>query len=107
MSIRVEPSSIGDQLGDRPYAFVLTTSGDRVHVLSLRPEVTGNLLAFSSVGRSTMADVEVNPRVTVVWPGSPGAAEHAEYSLIADGRGEVREGRLLVSIEGAVLHRPA
>ncbi len=107
MSIRVEPTSIGEQLAERPYAFVLTTSSERVHVVSLRPEVTGNVLAFGPVGRSTTADVEANPFVTVVWPGSAGTSEYAEYSLIADGRGEIREGRLVVVVDGAVLHRPA
>jgi hypothetical protein len=41
--------------------------------------------------------------VTVVWP--PG--ETSEYSLIADGRAAVKGERVSVTVEGAVLHRPA
>jgi len=107
LSIRVEPSAIADRLVDRPYAFVLTNSDDRVHVVSLRPQVSADTLVFAGIGRSTTADVERNPRVTVVWPGSMGSGEHEAYSLIADGRGEIRAGQLVVVIERAVLHRPA
>lgn len=107
MSIRVEPEAIAAQLTDRPYAFVLTNSADRVHVVSLRPLVSTDTVVFEGVGRSTMADVERNPLVTVVWPGSVGTDEYAAYSLIADGRGAMRAGDLVVRIERAVLHRPA
>lgn len=107
MSIRVEPAAIADQLADRPYAFVLTTSDDRVHVVSLRPRVSADTVAFGPIGRSTTTDVERNPQVTVVWPGGAGPGEHAAYSLIADGRGEIRAGELVVVIDRAVLHRPA
>ena len=107
MSIGVEPREIAERLAGRPYAFVLTNSDGRVHVVSLRPQVASDVVEFDRIGRSTTEDVAKNPRVTVVWPASSVAGEHADYSLIADGDGEVVDGRLRVTIRNAVLHRPA
>jgi hypothetical protein len=103
----VEPAEIADQLARRPYAFVLTNSDDRVHVVALRPQVTGATIEFDRIGRSTASDIERNPLVTIVWPGSEGPAEYDAYSLIADGRGEIVNGVLRVVMSTAVLHRPA
>ena len=107
MSIRVEPAEIADQLARRPYAFVLTNSDDRVHVVALRPQVNGATLEFDRIGRSSATDIERNPLVTILWPGSEGPDEYDLYSLIADGRGEIVGGVLRVVIAKAVLHRPA
>jgi hypothetical protein len=107
LSIGVEPREIADQLVGRPYAFVLTNADGRVHVVSLRPRVEADMIEFDRAGRSTTDDVAKNPRVTIVWPASSAAGEHADYSLIADGDGVVVDGRLRVTIRNAVLHRPA
>lgn len=103
LSIPVESHELAEQLHGRRFAYLITVSDDRSHVVALVPEVNGAVLEFASTGNTTRRDIAVNDRVTIVW--SP--SETSEYSLIADGRAVVNGERVSVTVERAVLHRPA
>lgn len=103
LSIPVEPTELAQQLHGRRFAYLITVNENRSHVVALVPSVSGSVLVFGSTGRTTRRDVEVNPRVTVVWPPS----ESSEYSLIADGEATVAGEGVSITVERAVLHRPA
>lgn len=95
----------------RAFAYVTTVSAEgRAHVLAAQV-VPDGLDLVMDVGRRTTSNVAVRPEVTLVFPPveSDGAAamEHDAYSLVVDGMGSDRGGRLVVHPTGAVMHRPA
>ena len=103
LSIPVEPNELAQQLHDRRFAYLITVTDNRSHVVALVPEVNGAVLGFTTSGKTTRRDIDANSRVTIVWPPS----ESSEYSLIADGDATVHGDEVRVVVGRAVLHRPA
>jgi hypothetical protein len=85
-------------------AYLVTVGGGLPHVVSVRVRWDGADLVVGA-GRRTAANAAEHPDVTLLWPAPPGAG----YSLIVDGRAELRQHRagpvLAVSPAAAVLHR--
>jgi len=111
LSIRIEPTLLSESLRGREFVYLVTTGGERAHVVALRCEVEADRVMVSGVGRSASANIAENSRVTLVWPPTSVLVEHREYSIVADGvagsDGENDGGSVTVVITNAVLHRPA
>lgn len=110
MSIQVEPDELGDALRVYRFAYLITVgNGPRSHVVAVSPALDGGQLVVSDLGRRTVANLAVNPMVTLVWP----PAEAGGYSLIVDGHVDGASppdepgGMIRVTVGRAVLHRPA
>ena len=108
MSIRVDPSAIGEHLEGRPFVYVLTTRDGRVHAVAHRVAVDGATVSVATVSDSLLQRIETDPAVTLLWPPARDVGgENAHYSLIADGEGSAHDGVLRVVVTSATLHRPA
>ena len=109
MSVKVEPTLIGEHLAGREFVYLITHNGERSHVVALRPDLKNDIARFSNTGRTPLANVAANSSVTLTWPpcDSTQTHEHSKYSLVADGVATVEGEELLVTITNAVFHRPA
>lgn len=107
MSIRVEPTALVEHSSGRPFAYVLTTDGDRVHLVAHRVTVNGSVVTIPLGGDSLAERIGRNSTVTVLWPPDPSGDEYLRYSLVADGDGVVEDGVVTITVRTAVLHRPA
>ena len=109
MSVKVEPTLIGEHVAGREFVYLITHNGERSHVVALRPDLKNDIARFANTGRTPLANVAANSSVTLTWPpcDSTQTHEHAKYSVVADGVATIVGDELLVSITNAVLHRPA
>ena len=111
MSVRVEPTRLAEHASARPFAYVITLrpadprSG--AHIVSLPVDVNGATVVCHQVGESTRRNIDADSAVTLVWPPHHDAGEYGAYTLIADGRGAVRDSQVTVEVVSAILHRPA
>jgi hypothetical protein len=86
-------------------AYLVTVRADeRPHVVAVAVSRRGDTLVVGA-GRTTTANVEHRPDVTLVWAAAPGSG----YSLIVDGTAhpvdDGGEARLAIVAGRAVLHR--
>lgn len=110
MSLRVDPTAIGEHLAGRDFAYVLTGRGGRVHAVAHRVVVDGDRISVATASESLLGRIGLDPAVTLLWPPGrdvDGSDEHAVYSLIADGEAFSVDGVLTVVVSAAILHRPA
>lgn len=109
MSVLVGPEDLEHHVPLRPFAYVISSSSDGVHVIAVRVEVRDGILDCSRVGSSTRRNIGDDPRVTVVLPPAlhPTDDEFGEYSLVIDGTARSSGDSVLVDVRSAVLHRPA
>lgn len=108
MSLRVDPRAIGEHLGGRHFAYVLTGGEGRVHAVAHRVTIDGNTVTVATASDSLLQRVRLDPAVTLLWPPARDVDDdHADYSLIADGEGSVSDDGLIVVVGSAILHRPA
>ena len=109
MSVKVEPTLIGEHLAGREFVYLITNNGERSHVVALRTVLTNNIARFANTGLTPFANVAANSSVTLTWPpcDSTQTNEHSKYSLVADGIAVVEGDEVLVTITNAVFHRPA
>ena len=109
MSVKIEPTLIGEHLAGREFVYLITNSNDRSHVVALRPVLTNNIARFANTGRTPLAYVAANSSVTLTWPpcDSTQTHEHSKYSLVADGVATIDGDEITVTITNAVFHRPA
>ncbi len=104
MSIPVSVDRLAEVLGDYGAGYLLSVSGDgRVKVVTVEPEVAGEVLVVSGPGRGSLANVAGNPQVTLAFA----PAEHHGFTLLVDGTATVHGDDVQVAPSGAVLHRPA
>lgn len=75
----------------------------RIHVVAAHRTLANDALVVEDPGRKTLAHLGAHPLVTVVWP----PTDARDYSVIVDGVGSLRDGKLVVTPTRAVLHRPA
>jgi hypothetical protein len=109
LSVKIEPTHIGEHLAGREFVYLITNSNERSHVVALRPEMLNDIARFSNTGRTPLANVAANSSVTLTWPpcDSTQTHEHAKYSVVADGVARIDGEEILVTITNAVFHRPA
>ncbi|MGA4670070.1 pyridoxamine 5'-phosphate oxidase [Propionibacteriaceae bacterium Y1923] len=89
---------------DRFDSAVLVTLPEGAHarLATVDPVVRGSTVVVTHARGSALANVAVNPRVTIMWP----ATEHHGFTLIVDGLGTAVGPDLEVEPDHAVLHRP-
>ena len=103
MSIPVELSELAATLAAYPWGYLVTVGdGLRAHSLAVPTDVRDGML-HATGGRSTRANIEARPGVTMVFP-HPLAGE---YSLILDGTAAAEGDAVVFTPTHAVLHRPA
>ena len=113
MSIRVTPAALPEHLAGRPFAYVVSVGENGPKVVAQVCQVADGRVSVADVGRGTAANVERDPRVTVVWPPVDVPVNDLDrYSLIADGVARAEPGDdghvdLVIEVSGAILHRPA
>jgi len=109
LSIKIEPTLIGEHLAGREFVYLITNSNECSHVVALRPVMLNDIARFSNTGRTPLANVAANSSVTLTWPpcDSTQTHEHSKYSLVADGLATIDGEEILVTITNAVFHRPA
>jgi len=104
MSIDVSLQRLADTLTRYHFAYLLTVGdNERAHVVAVHPTLANDALLVGNLGRKTRANLAAYPLVTLVWP----PTDPSDYSLIVDGVGSMRDGKLAITPSRAVLHRPA
>ena len=111
MSHQVEPSDLSTEAeprGNTPYLLYSGSSGsarvNHVVVESIgEGETDETVVTCRGFGRGVAERVGAEAPLSLLWP-APGPGE---FSLIADGQGRIEGETLLITIEAAVLHRPA
>lgn len=103
MSIPVEIGDLEKALQGFGSGYLLTTSSDRVKVVTVDPELPEIGLLVRAPGNGTLANLAENPTVTLVFP----PREAQGYTLLIDGTGTADGDDVRVEPASAVLHRPA
>ncbi|KAA1418978.1 pyridoxamine 5'-phosphate oxidase [Nocardioides humilatus] len=103
MSIPVEIGDLASALDRCGSGYLLTTSDGRVKVVIVHPVAADGVLELASPGTGTLANLAVNPIVTLVFP----PLEQGGHSLLVDGTATVRGDDVVVEPSSAVLHRRA
>ena len=114
MSVRIEPSQVGDVVARRPYAYVVTASGvDGPHLRAVVPARTEEGFVLR-VGSRTSDNVRQTGTVTLVWPPLSGPEcreQFDDHRVIVDCSAQCREGNDSFEVTAtpltAVWHRPA
>ena len=108
MSIRVDPAKIDERLDGRDFVYVLTVRSEGVHAVAHRYAVDGPVVSVPEASQSLKDRVAVDERVTLLWPPvSAPSDEYDDYSVVADGVGDVSDGTLRITVASVLLHRPA
>lgn len=108
MSVSVQLADLEWRMLGRPFAYVISTCDDQVHVIAVRVEFSEGRLDCSRVGNTTRRNIAGNPHLTVVFPpGQDNDDEYGRYSLVIDGSAHQFGDRVHVEVRSAVLHRPA
>lgn len=106
MSVPVELAALEAEIarfGDAAF-LVTAASAGRPHVVSVRVALAAGRLTMSA-GRTSRANVEAAPAVTLLWPGAP----DGDYCLLVDGAGAVVPDAEAIAVDPtrAILHRLA
>lgn len=97
-------SMLVDALPRYPVAYLLTVSDSATpHAVEVTARLAAGLVEITGHGRRSTANAGARPSVTVLFP----AADAGGQALIVDGRAAVAEGRLLITVTRAILHRSA
>ncbi|GAA4736345.1 hypothetical protein GCM10023350_20240 [Nocardioides endophyticus] len=102
MSVLVDLADLPKTLADFDRGYLLTSRDGLVKAVSVRAVPDNGGLRITTPGRGSVANVDANPNLTLVFPPltNPG------MSLLVDGIGAVDGGDVLVTPTGAVLHKP-
>ncbi len=107
MSHSVAPedlSTTSAPYGSTPFLLYSAADGSaRVNHVVAAVEAEPARVFITGFGRGVTARLAEGATLSLLWP-SP---EPDGFSLIADGTGEIDGDQLIVSVTGAVLHRPA
>jgi hypothetical protein len=103
MSIPVAIDRLAETLVDFDAGYLLTTADGRVKAVSVVPEYADGALRVTAPGRGSVANVSVNPVVTLLYPPRGGSG----FSLLVDGTASVDGDDVVVVPASAVLHKPA
>ena len=102
MSVLVDLADIPARLADHDRGYLLTTKDGTVKAVSVRAVPEDGALRVDTPGRGSVANVGVNPVVTLLFPPltNPG------MSLLVDGTAVADGDDIVITPTGAVLHRP-
>ena len=102
MSVLVDLADLSERLREFDRGYLLTTKDGLVKAVSVRAVPEDGGLRIATPGRGSVANVDANPNLTLVFPPltDPG------MSLLVDGIGAVDGEDVLVTPTGAVLHKP-
>jgi len=103
VSIPVEIGDITKALERFGSGYLLTTTEDRVKVVTVDPVPDGAGLRIGAPGRGTLGNLAANPAVTLVLP----PLEQHGYTMLVDGTATADGDDVVVTPTSAVLHRPA
>jgi len=104
MSIPVDVADLETALADVDAGYLITVSGEgRVKVIGLVPEVVDGRIVVRSPGRGSLANLQLNTGVTLIFP----PREAGGHTLLVDGTATLVGGMVHVDATGAVLHRTA
>ncbi|MGA8255370.1 MAG: pyridoxamine 5'-phosphate oxidase [Nocardioides sp.] len=103
MSIPVDVGDLARALDDFGVGYLLSTTDGRVKAVTVEPRVSHGVLRVTGPGRGSVANVAVNPTVTVLFP----PLQQRGYTLLVDGTAACEGNDLVVMPTNAVLHRPA
>ena len=104
MSIPVDVDDLASALADFGAGYLATvSSAGTVKVVTVEPEVDDGVVLIEAPGTGTLANLEGNAAVTLVFP----PLRPKGYTLLVDARAEVAGRDVRVTPSGAVLHRPA
>jgi hypothetical protein len=102
MSILVDLADLPTTLADFDRGYLLTSRDARVKAVSARAEVDGDTLLVRTPGRGSVANVDANPEVTLVFP----PLESPGMTLLVDGTATAEGDDVRITPTGAVLHKP-
>ena len=102
MSVLVDVADIPARLAEFDRGYLLTSKDGLVKAVSVRAVPVDGGLRIATPGRGSVANVDANPNLTLVFPplANPG------MSLLVDGIGAVDGEDVIVTPTGAVLHKP-
>ena len=103
MSIVVDLDQLATTLRDRPYGYLLTTSGVAVKAVTVTAEVVGGRVRMPVRSNGSARNLADNPTATLLFP----PPEPRGYSLIVDGTATATVDGFVLEPATAVLHRPA
>ncbi|HYB34469.1 MAG TPA: pyridoxamine 5'-phosphate oxidase family protein [Mycobacterium sp.] len=106
---KVDLKRLAAALCDYAFAYLITVDDDsRVHTVTVEPVLRDSVMDVGLIGGRTRENLANRSDVTLLWPPrDPGG-----YSLIVDGRAELRDSddetvRLAIVPTRALLHRNA
>jgi hypothetical protein len=102
MSIPVQVADLPQRLAEFDRGYLLTVKDGLVKAVSVRALPQDGTLVVAAPGRGSIANVGVNPSVTLLFPprADPG------MTLLVDGTAVAEGDDVRVTPVGAVLHRP-
>lgn len=109
MSHAVAPADLGTvakPYGTTPFLLYCSDAGEaRVNHVVATCELGSTEVTVTGFGRGVTRVVEAGSQLSLLWP----AAGDETFSLIADGSGTLNNDQtcLTITIDAAVLHRPA
>lgn len=103
MSIPVDVARLAEALADFGSGYLLTTTGGRIKVVTVDPEVVDGAVRITGPGRGSLANIAGNDAVTLVFP----PRIPRGYTLLVDGVAQAEGEDLVVTPSAGVLHRPA
>jgi hypothetical protein len=103
MSIPVDLADLPQTLADFDRGYLLTTSQGRVKAVSVRAVPADGALRVAAPGRGSVANSTANPAVTLLFP----PRESGGFTLLVDGSAVAEDDDLVVTPDGAVLHKAA
>lgn len=101
MSIPVDLADLPKTLADFDRGYLLTTAEGRVKAVSVRAAAAGGALRVATPGRGSVANIGVNPVVTLLFP----PPESGGFTLLVDGSAVVDHDDVVVTPGSAILHK--
>ncbi|MGY2701955.1 pyridoxamine 5'-phosphate oxidase [Nocardioides sp. HB32] len=102
MSIPVEVADLEQRLAEFGRGYLLTSRDGTVKAVSVRAVPDDGTVLVPTPGRGSVANVGLNPTVTLLFPPEHGDA----MTLLVDGTATAEGEDVRVTPTGAVLHRP-
>jgi hypothetical protein len=101
MSIPVDLADLPKTLADFGRGYLLTTAEGRVKAVSVRVSAVDGALRVATPGRGSVANIGVNPVVTLLFP----PQEDGGFTLLVDGSAAVDHDDVVVTPRSAILHK--
>ncbi|MHA7666096.1 pyridoxamine 5'-phosphate oxidase family protein [Mycolicibacterium sp. HS_4_1] len=104
MSAHVDLDQLAGAVDDFAFAYLVTVTDDhRAHVVTVQPTLADGVFDIAAIGTRTSENLKHHSDVTLIYP----PREADGYTLLIDGRADVKDTRLQVFPSRAILHRQA